>query len=177
MIASLLMTSVGAGLLYTLAPDSNHEKWIGYQVLYGLDTGPAMQLPMLAVQAVLPAADISSGVELMFFAQQLGGAIFVAVGQNTFDSRVISKLTRIPGLNAQQVVHLGTTQLRSVVPAQYLDVVISASNYGCTGTFLVAAGLSASTLLAALGMEWKNIDVEGKKDAEKGAAEGEPRFE
>ncbi|CZR60192.1 related to aflatoxin efflux pump AFLT [Phialocephala subalpina] len=177
MIASPLMTAVGAGLLYTLAPDSNHEKWIGYQVLYGLGTGAAMQLPMLAVQAVLPAADISSGMALMFFAQQLGGAIFVAVGQNIFDSRVVSKLTGIPGLNAQQVVHLGATQLRSVVPAQYLGVVINAFNYGCTGTFLVAVGLSAATLLAAVGMEWKNINVEGKKDAEKGVVEVEPRFE
>ncbi|KAK9330884.1 hypothetical protein V1520DRAFT_354587 [Lipomyces starkeyi] len=44
--------------------------------------GMGVQQARLAAQAVLAKKDVSIGVSLIFFAQSLGGAIFVCVGQS-----------------------------------------------------------------------------------------------
>ena len=45
----IVFTAVGSGLLTTLKVDSNHSKWIGYQVITGLGIGMSMQQSNLAV--------------------------------------------------------------------------------------------------------------------------------
>lgn len=138
-----------------------------------------MQLSNLAAQAVLPRSDVSTGMALNFFAQQLGGAIFIPVAQNVFASGIISKLNGVAGLDPQVIVDTGATDLHNVVPARALPVAVNAFNYGVTRTFLVSVGLSAGTLLAASVMEWKNIKKgekkESPKDAEKDAEKAEKR--
>jgi hypothetical protein len=47
--------------------NTGHAKWIGFQVIYGLGIGAAIQAPSLAAQAVLPKEDISIGVSLIMF--------------------------------------------------------------------------------------------------------------
>jgi MFS family permease len=167
MLASPILTSVGAGLLYTLTPTSNHPRWIGYQCLYGFGIGMALQTSSLAAQAVLSRSDISTGMALNFFAQQLGGAIFVPVAQNIFASCLVSRLNGVAGFDPQVIFNTGATELNNVVSAQDMSVVVSAFNLGATRAFLVAVGLSAGTLPAALMMEWKDIRKGAKVPAEK----------
>lgn len=80
MLLSPIVCSIGAGLLSTLSPSSNHSYWIGYQVLYGLGIGCGFQTSNLAAQNVLPRVDVPLGMALMFFMQQLGGSIFLSIG-------------------------------------------------------------------------------------------------
>ena len=111
MIISPIIGSVGAGMIATLNQDSGHAMWIGYQVLFGFGLGLAMQVTSLAAQAVLPREDVSIGTAVMFFSQQLGGAIFVSVGQNVFINSLVSGLANAPGLSAMAVVNTGATDL------------------------------------------------------------------
>ena len=157
MIAAPVFMSIGAGLMTTFMPDTGHAKWIGYQVIYGIGLGVAMQTPSLAAQAVLPKEDISIGVSLIMFSQQLGGAIFVAVGQNVFASQLVSGLEGIPGLEPDVVVNVGATDLTNAIAPQYLDKVLSAYNNALTNTFDVGLVMSCMMIVEALGMEWKSI--------------------
>jgi MFS family permease len=50
---------LGAGLLYTLDLYTSKGKWIGYQILSGVGTGLAFQIPTMIIQGVTPLADLA----------------------------------------------------------------------------------------------------------------------
>lgn len=174
MIASAILSSIGAGLLSTMTRYSNHSYWIGYQVLFGLGLGCGGQQASLATQTVLPKKDVPLGLGLGFLMQQLGGAVFLSVCQNVFSTELVQHLRDVAGLDAQQIVDTGATAIQTIVPADKMDAVVDAYNYGITRVFLIAAILSACTILGVAMMEWKSIkgkkdekNVEGKEDMEK----------
>lgn len=51
-IACSVVSSVGCGLITTWQVDSSAGVWAGYQIVSGVGSGLAMQLPAVAVQAV-----------------------------------------------------------------------------------------------------------------------------
>jgi MFS family permease len=165
MIAAPVFMSIGAGLITTFMPNTSPAKWIGYQVIYGLGLGAAMQAPNLAAQAVLPKEDVSTGISLIMFSQLLGGAIFVAVGQNVFASQLVSGLESIPNLGPDLVINIGATDLTRAIAPQYLAEVLSAYNYALTKTYDVSLAVSCLMIVGALGMEWKSI----KKSKQEGS--------
>ncbi|KAF2005173.1 putative aflatoxin efflux pump [Amniculicola lignicola CBS 123094] len=157
MLLSSVLCSTAAGLLSTLTPFSDHGYWIGYQALFGFGLGCGFQQSNLAAQTVLPKADMSIGMALMFFMQQLGGAVALAISQNIFSTKLVKRLSGVADLDARKIVNTGATEIRTVVPANELDTVVSAYNYAVTRVFLMAAILSALLVLAALSVEWKSI--------------------
>ncbi|UNI21921.1 hypothetical protein JDV02_007866 [Purpureocillium takamizusanense] len=157
MILGGCITAVGQGMMTTFTPTTGSSHWIAYQFLTGFGVGLGMQTVGLAVQAVLPKDDIPSGLAVTFFAQQLGGAIFVSVGQTILSGLLVSRLSHLPGLDPEMIVSTGATQLRHVVPPQYFDTVINAYNYACTRIFFLGVALAVAQLASALCMEWKNI--------------------
>jgi MFS family permease len=44
----VIFSAIGAGLLTTFETDTNHDKWIGYQVIYGFGVGLAVCCQILA---------------------------------------------------------------------------------------------------------------------------------
>ncbi len=171
MLLSPVLCAVGAGLLLTLSPTSTHRYWIGYQVLYGLGVGCGLPTTNLAAQTVLPRANVPLGLALMFFMQQLGGAIFLSIGQNVFSNKLIGRLSGVAGLNTGSILSTGATDLRKVVPSNELSTVVNAYSYALTRTFIVAAALSACMILGGLAVEWKSI--KGKNAGHGGGAEME----
>lgn len=162
MLVAVVLCSTGAGLLSTLSPTSGKGTYFGYQVLYGTGVGFGFQTSLLPAQNVLPRADVPLGMGLMFFMQQLGGAVFLAVGQNIFSSRLVHDLSGIAGLDANKIVNTGATAIRNVVPENELPVVINAYSYALTRVFILTAGLGAAMLLGALPVEWKKMGGEKK---------------
>lgn len=53
--------AIGSGLLFTLTVSTSASKWIGYQILTGFGAGAGIQVPFLAVQAVLSSQDMPVG--------------------------------------------------------------------------------------------------------------------
>jgi MFS family permease len=157
MIACPAVMAIGEGLLSTFSPSTPSSKWIAYQFLTGFGLGFGMQTAGLAMQTVLPREDVSIGVAINFFAQQLGGAVFVSVGQTILSNLLVHKLSGVSGLDPSEIVGSGATELAKVVPPQYIQLVIDAYNYACTRIFLCGIGLTIAALLSAFGMEWKSI--------------------
>ncbi|KIX96503.1 uncharacterized protein Z520_07769 [Fonsecaea multimorphosa CBS 102226] len=157
MYLSCILTSVGAGLISTFSTTTAHPKWIGYQAIYGMGLGLGMQQPSVAAQVALARKDVPTGASMMFFAQTLGGSIFVSVANNIFDNSLATDLRKIPGVNADVVTHVGATDLRGIVPPQLLPSVLVAYNDAIRNAFYVGVAVSAATILGALAMEWKSL--------------------
>jgi MFS family permease len=161
MLLSPCLCAVGGGMLSTLTPSAGSSHWIGYQVIYGFGIGCGFQTSNLAPQTVLPRADVPLGIALMFFMQQLGGSVFLSVGQNIFSSQLVDSISVIAGLNTEAIVKAGATAYRSMVPLGDLNTVINAYSYALTRVFILTAALSACMILGAGIVEWKSI--KGKK--------------
>ena len=175
MLLSPVLCSIGAGLLSTLSLTSGHNAWIGYQVLYGFGIGCGFQTSNLAAQNVLPRADVPLGLALMFFMQQLGGSVFLAVSQNIFSSRLVDSLSGIAGLDTEAIVNTGATALRTIVPSDQFRVVLHAYSHALTRVFVLTAALSACMILGSLAVEWKKI--EGKKETKRRPKSPDTEFE
>lgn len=152
-----VVISIGAGFLTTFQVDTGHSKYIGYQVLYGLGLGAGMQQAAMAAQTCLDNKDVMIGVSLMFFFQGLGGAVWLAVAEVVFTNSLVKNLKGIAGVTPEVIVHSGATDLRNIVPPQYLDAVLVAYNKAISDTLFIAVATAAVTIFSGLTMEWKNL--------------------
>lgn len=173
MILSSILTPIGAGLITTFTPRTGHSAWIGYQALFGIGVGLGMQQPSVAAQTVLPRKDVSIGAALMMFSQTLGGAVFVSVGNNIFDTRFARNLVKIPGIDVGSVAATGATDLRNMVPASLLPQVLLAYNDALRVTFYLITALTCCTILGSSAMEWKSIKKGQQKLDSNAANDGE----
>ncbi|KAH8653929.1 putative aflatoxin efflux pump [Tricladium varicosporioides] len=175
LLLSPIFCATGAGLLSTLALRSGRGEWIGYQIIYGAGLGFGFQTSTLAPQTVLSRTDVPIGMAMMFFMQQLGGAIFTSVSQNIFSNNLVDRLSGVAGLDPEAIVNTGATELRNAVPTQYISIVVEAYGYSLTRVFIMAAALGAFMILGSLSMEWKSI--KGKKGAENPVKTEEKKLE
>ena len=175
MLLSPVLCSIGAGLLSTLSPSSGHNAWIGYQLLYGFGIGCGFQTSNLPAQNILPRADVPLGMALMFFMQQLGGSVFLAVSQNIFSSRLVDSLSGIAGLDTEAIVNTGATAVRTIVASDQLRTVIHAYSHALTSVFVLTTALSACMILGSLVVEWKRI--KGKNETKGGPKSPDTEFE
>ncbi|KAA8572311.1 hypothetical protein EYC84_002936 [Monilinia fructicola] len=97
---------------------------------------------------------------LCFFAQGLGGTIFVTIGQIIFSYELVKGISalNIHSLPSSLILHTGATEIRKIVPQFYIGKVLIVYNDVLTKTFRVAIFTSALTIIASLTMEWKNIN-------------------
>ncbi|ETS73840.1 hypothetical protein PFICI_14786 [Pestalotiopsis fici W106-1] len=162
-ISCSIFMSIGAGLMTRLRVDSPNAEWIGYQTLAGFGMGMGMQQSGLAAQVVLDETDVPVGASLMFFGQQLGGAVFVCAAENVFIQQLVKNLTTLMALErAQALAHVGATDLRSHVPADLLHAVLLQYNKAITTTFYVGTAIAAFSIVPALLFEWKSVKDRGK---------------
>ena len=157
MIASAVVMSIVASLITTFKRDTGHPQWIGYQVIFGFGLGLGMQQAGIAAQTTLSRQDIPVGASMMFFAQSLGGAVFISVGQNIFTNRLVSGLARVAGLNPQTIITAGATNLRAVVTVEQLGGVLTIYNEALARAFDVALAVSCTSIVGALVTEWKSV--------------------
>ena len=157
LIFGTVLMSIGAGLITTFNLSTTTGQWIGYQILFGLGLGASMQIPGMAAQTVLSSADIPVGASLMFFAQWLGGAIFVSVGQNVLSNKLVEGFAGIGIFNGAELLSYGATNLRNAVPAQYLHQVLEIYNGALSKVFVVALAMACLSFIPSLTMEWKSV--------------------
>jgi hypothetical protein len=160
MLLSSIITPIGEGLMTTWSVNTGFSQWVGYQVLTGLGMGMGQQQPQVAIQAVLPRADIPAGVSIVMLVQTLSGAIFIAIGQAVLQNKLVQNLdSAFPngGLNASRLSTVGATQLRSLVPSKDLQAVLAAYNSALTKVFTVAVVMSALSIIGSFSIEWKSV--------------------
>ena len=174
MILSSTITPIGAGLITTFTPHTGHSAWIGYQALFGMGCGLGMQQPSVAAQTVLPRKDVSIGAALMMFSRTLGGAVFISVGNNIFDTRFAHNLGGISGIDVESVALTGATDLKNMVPASLLPQVLVGYNDALRATFYLITALTCCTIVGSLAMEWKSVKI-GQQKQDSNAAKDEEK--
>lgn len=175
LIVGTCLTAIGTGLFTTFKVDTSSGMWIGYQVIYGFGMGLSMQAPNMAAQTVLPPAETSIGASLMFFGQQLFGAVFTSVGQNLLNNQLAKRLSNIPDLTAELIQNTGITDLLSRIPAADHAMALMAYNDSLHLCFQVGLIMACLSVPGALAMEWRNVKkdkqprkVNSQRDAEEG---------
>ncbi|ELR08860.1 Efflux pump hmp6 [Pseudogymnoascus destructans] len=167
MWASVVLTSVGAGLLTTLEVDSGSGKWIGYQIIYGIGGGLGYQQGITAAQTVLGPTEVAIGIALMVFVQNLGGTIFISAANNVFVTRLIKNLASMaPDLNPKAITSAGATGLKQVVPPAEYPLVLVAYNGAVIEIFKMGLILACLCAIGAAGMEWKRAQTKEKPKKE-----------
>lgn len=166
MVATSVITAIGAGLFTTFTTSTGHDKWIGYQFIFGFGLGVGMMQSSTAIRACLGKADLAVGMACAFFLQTLGSALFVALGQAVFQSVLTTKLNGVSGLDVSSIINTGATQLRTMVDADLLPSVLDGYNTAITRVFFISMALGLLSLVGSLCVEWKSIKLE------KGAGEG-----
>ncbi|KAB8209101.1 major facilitator superfamily domain-containing protein [Aspergillus parasiticus] len=159
---TVILMSIGSGLLSTLQVDSGHAQWIGYQFLVGAGVGSGLQTAFAAPQCVLALEDIPIGTAVVIFTENLSAAVFVSVAQNVFSNQLRTNLaTYVPEADASTILSGGATDIKNLVPQELYQAVLFAYNKALDQTFYVGVALSCCAVLGVLGMQWVSVK---KKD-------------
>jgi len=162
MIASAIIFTVGAGLLYTLQVDSGVGMWVGYQLVCGLGAGAGIQIPFIAVQVVLNTKDMPTGNAIAIFFNSLGGAISISIAQNIFSEGLKKNIPKYaPDVSPETVINAGSTMLRKAVSAADLPGVLQAYMAAIKESFIVPIAVGGIAVICACLVEMKS--VKGKK--------------
>jgi MFS family permease len=151
------LTFVGSGLLTTLHPGTSISGLAGYQVLVGIGLGLALQTGFFGAQAVLPTKDTPIGTSLMTFAQSLGGALGISIG-NTVLLRCLRSHAaelRAVGVDIDVVIRAGATGFRSFVTGEVLVVLLEAYNHALNRVLVMTCALSGVAWFATCFMEFR----------------------
>ncbi|CAI6087954.1 unnamed protein product [Clonostachys chloroleuca] len=162
MLCSTAIVSISLGLIYRYNLDTTPAYWAGTLVMFGFGSGMGQQQPVTACQTVLKGRDVPLGTSTVLLAQTLGGAVFLAVGQNVFQSRLVEQLSqKVPNIDPTTVLEHGASGLEAAVTTQYGDAsalaILGAYNDAIQRCFLICVILSCLTIFGGLTMEWVSV--------------------
>jgi MFS family permease len=173
MVGGSILMSIGAGFMTTFTPHISKGTWIGYQILWAVGCGMSMssapllsfaalltytlgmQQASLAAQAVLPRPDAPIGISLIFFAQSLGGSVFLSVDQAIYSNKLSANLDDLANVTAS-----GVTSIRDHLSPQDLPRFLTGYNGAVMDVFRVALATSCACVIASVLMEWKSVKAE-----------------
>jgi hypothetical protein len=158
MIVGSVGATIGSALLFTLSATSTSAQWIGYQAFAGLAIGLAIQIPVIAGQAVVMPTDLSSVTAMILFCQTIGGAFFVSAGQSAFTSILLERLPiTAPSVDAASVVFIGVTELRNVFSAEVIPGIIKAYMDGLQTAYAIAIASAGIATVVSFASRWRNL--------------------
>ena len=167
------IATVGAGLIYTFGLDTSPGAYIGYQVITGVGTGLALQIPLMANQAVVTPMDISAVSAITLFFQIIGGSFSVACAQAAFATTLVNRIkVHAPSVDPNVLLHLGATQLREQYAGDELQSVLMAYMDGLKVAFAIAVALLGMGFLLALAPKW-NAFRPGQEEAANAGSKSE----
>ena len=166
-----VLCGIGSGLLTTLRTSTSTVKWAVYMVLTGLGLGLGVNVPHIAVQAVMKTDNdiiIANGIASFF--GQLGGALGIPIGNALLINGLHEQVPKYaPEVSPDAVVTGGALALKSLTTSPAIlnglrvawTIAVSHVNY-----FLVA--IICISVPTACGMEWLNIrKVSAEREGEK----------
>lgn len=133
--------------------------------MFGFGGGLGMQVPVTAVQTVLADVDIPLGTAALILTQTLSGAIFLPVGQNLFQNRLVGGLeSAVSGVDPAVVIANGASGLKTTMTQKYgPDIalkILEVYNQALRECFLVCVILASLNIIAAVTMEWRSVKTE-----------------
>lgn len=158
MLLASIMMPIAAGLIISFKTDTSFAQLIVYTAFSGLAYGIGFSGPQNAVQAVLPAEDVSLGLSIILFAQSFGPAVAVAIAQVLFLDRLLSNLTGVvPDLSGAYIESNGLTEIvASMPPAKSTEVLVGIDE-SLGQTWYLVVGLACASMVGSLLIEWRSV--------------------
>ncbi|GBE78995.1 Efflux pump roqT [Sparassis crispa] len=168
LVLSPLLCSIGAGLLSSLTISTPNSHAIGFQILYGVGVGGAMQNVFIACQAEWEGQDglLAQATTVLTFTQVLGGVAGVSISGTIFTNLLRTNLrVYAPQLPAALVVAVeqSVTAIAEVAP-DMRAAVLHAYTFSISRVFLI--GVPAGALASLSGMLVRNIRLQDGKTSE-----------
>ncbi|PTB39425.1 hypothetical protein M441DRAFT_28564 [Trichoderma asperellum CBS 433.97] len=178
MIMSTILSSVGAGLIYTFDLHTSTGFWIPSLIIMGIGIGIGAQQPLMAAQTVFKGPDIALSTSALIFTQTLAGTIFLSVAENIFQNQLVSQLRKlVPEIDPHDIINIGASNLRQVIEAkfpQYLTAILKAYNNAIRHVFLLAVIFACLNAIPDAFMEWVSPVKRGKAGAQAQVMNGKP---
>lgn len=151
MIAGSTLSTIGAGLIFTLDLGSPSGKWIGYQILAGVGSGLSFQIPIIVAQDVAEPSDVSSISAIILFFQTITGAVFISVAQVLFTNKLLQKVgENVPGVDPAMVLITGATELRTEWHGRTLAGILRAYMAGLKDAYTLAIVLGGVAVVISV---------------------------
>lgn len=174
LLASSVLTAIGAGLLSNLKVESTIGYWFGYQVLFSAGVGFGAQNALLVASVAVAPVDMAMTTSILTFVQTLSSAILLPVGQSVFQNQLSANLmSNLPGIDITQIMHSGATGFREVVSPSELPLALEAYNKALCQTFYVGVATAGLSILGPIFMEWLSLkpDVRAKVQDDESSVE------
>ncbi|KAI2464678.1 efflux pump [Annulohypoxylon bovei var. microspora] len=171
-IFSLVLSSIGTGLMSTLQADSSVGRWVGFQILAGVGSGAGLQLGIISIQGVTTGEELSSAMAFMVFTQSLFPAIILSLCNLVLVLGLKAQLpSRAPNADAAAVIKAGATSFRNVVDTADLDGVITAYANSVDQVFYLVVAMVTVSGLFIWGIGWQDIrkKIEGTTSTKRNA--------
>ncbi|ATY62230.1 sulfate permease 2 [Cordyceps militaris] len=161
MIASVIVASVGCGLVYTFDRETSTATWAAALVLTGLGIGLGIQQPIIAAQTTFTGSDLAIATSVLIFLQSLSGTVFLSVAQNVFQGTLLRVIQQtLPDVDPAEVLGVGASELGAAMQIKYPDrvgAILDAYNEGLRSVFLVSVVFACVGSLAVPLMEWRCV--------------------
>jgi len=158
MVIGSVITTIGAGLIYTFEINTGAGKWIGYQIIAGAGSGLVIQIPIIVNQALVEPSDLASISAITLFLQTIGGAFWVSAGQAAFVNELFRKLPiKAPNVSPVLVIATGASELHRVFSAADLSGVLVSYMAGLKITFIICIVLAAVSVLISVSPKWESL--------------------
>ncbi|KAI5480496.1 DUF221-domain-containing protein [Pseudohyphozyma bogoriensis] len=165
------LACIGAGLLYTITPDTSSAKLIGFQILFGCGLGVQM-MASFAMQCEF-AKDrkfLGQSSGLNNFSMLLGGVVGLAGAEANFSTQLDKNLAKYAPDAPEATIKESPTLIRSAVSAEELPAVLKAYCKSINAVLIMGVGLAGAMLLCALMI--KNLQIVKPGPPQGGAAGG-----
>lgn len=169
LIASSVITTVGAGLLSTLYPSSALSSCLGYQVVLSVGIGLGLQNAMLVPQVTVAAENVIQATALLWFVQTLSSSIVLSVAESVFNNRLVENLRISAPLVNPLDVGKTASRLQDNVPSEYLGDVLGAYSRAITQTFYIGVAMCALSIAGSASLQWLSVRqdvVDGDSDGD-----------
>ncbi|QYT02259.1 MFS domain-containing protein [Trichoderma simmonsii] len=175
MIMSTILSSVGAGLIYSFDPHTSTGLWVPSLMIMGVGIGIGAQQPLMVAQTVFKGPDIALSTSALIFTQTLAGTLFLSVAENIFQNQLISQLHKlVPEIDPRDIIETGASSLRPFIEAkfpQYLTAILTAYNNAIRHVLLLSVIFACLNAIPDAFMEWVSPVKRGKPAAKADATD------
>ncbi|CAL5866561.1 uncharacterized protein PFLUO_LOCUS770 [Penicillium psychrofluorescens] len=169
------LSSIGSGFMTAWTPSISESKWIGFQILVGIGRGFVLQMPVIALQGVLPGDQISIGTASTMFAQYFGGTIMLSIAKSVFENELPSELaTYAPSVNPEAVINAGSTGIQDVVTPAELSGTLFAYSKSLMLTMWLPTAAAIISFFLSFGLGWHRIAPRKQPGATSESSPGAP---
>ncbi|KAI4694699.1 hypothetical protein J4E81_006298 [Alternaria sp. BMP 2799] len=121
-LVGAILAVAGNIKIHSLDASTPTRDWVGFELLTATGVGLALQIPMIANQALVSADDLAAVTSMSLFMENTGTVFSVASSEAAFTNGLLSSLARnLPELDAKEIMDAGATQIRGLFSGHELD--------------------------------------------------------